>query len=83
MALPQTKGHWFCDHCDDVVFMTYERITLPNVACPVCGHLACNFIPAQLTRKMLPAEWFAAMRKVVDEATALELPDARHATKLR
>lgn len=74
----KTKGHWFCDNCDDVVFMAYERITAVNVPCPVCGHLACNFIPAKLSRAVLGAEWFSAMRKAVDDATALELYDQRH-----
>lgn len=73
----EAKGHWFCDHCDDVVFMSYEAITQANVACPRCGHLACNFIPAPITRKMLPAEWFAAMRRAVDEAACPELPTAK------
>ena len=72
-----TKGHWFCDHCDDIVFMTFERRTQTNVPCPVCGHLACNFIPAPITRRMLPAEWFAAMRRAVDEATQPELPTTK------
>lgn len=76
------KGHWFCDHCDDVVFMSYEAITRTNVPCPVCGHFACNFVPAQITRKVLPAEWFNAMRRAVDEATNPELSTACHHKKL-
>jgi hypothetical protein len=68
------KGHWFCNHCDDVVFMSYERTTAKNVPCPVCGHLACEFVPQTISRKMLPAEWFGAMRRAVDEATGPELP---------
>jgi hypothetical protein len=80
--MTRTKGHWFCDHCDDVVFMGYEKITETNVPCPRCGHLACNFVPQALSRKMLPAEWFAAMRRAVDEATAPELPDMRHHKQL-
>jgi hypothetical protein len=81
MGLPEIKGHWFCDNCDDVVFMTYERRTQGNVCCPVCGHLSCNFIPATLSRKILPAEWFAAMRRVVDEATARPLIEVRPQAK--
>lgn len=70
--------HWFCDQCDDVVFMYYEKITSSNVPCPRCGHLACNFIPHKLSRSMVAADWFNAMRKAVDEATNPELPDMRH-----
>ena len=73
----RTSGHWLCNHCDDVVFMSYERITQTDVACPVCGHLACNFVPAKISRQMLPAEWFAAMRRAVDEATQPELPTSK------
>lgn len=72
--MSRIKGHWFCDHCDDVVFMNYEAITQVNVCCPRCGHLACNFIPQKLGRSMLPAEWFNAMRRAVDDATSPELP---------
>ncbi len=71
------SGHWFCDNCDDVVFMSYERTNSRNVPCPVCGHLACNFIPSKLTRELLAADWFAAMRRAVDEATTPELEDQR------
>lgn len=76
------KGHWFCDNCDDVVFMYYERTTLANVSCPVCGHLAANFIPAKITRKDLAEDWFGRMRRAVDDATNPELPVAVHAKKL-
>jgi hypothetical protein len=72
--MARIKGHWFCDHCDDIVYMSYEAVTQKNVACPVCGHLACNFIPEKLSQKVLPAEWFAAMRRAVDAATNPELP---------
>lgn len=72
------NGHWFCDNCDDVVFLSYENPTRKDVCCPNCGHLACNFIPHKLSRKILPAEWFEAMRRAVDEATNPELPDMRH-----
>jgi hypothetical protein len=71
------SGHWFCDHCDDVVFMSYERVTMRNVPCPVCGRLACNFIPRRISRKELGECWFASMRRVVDEATTPELDDLR------
>lgn len=77
MPLPQLKGHWFCDHCDDIVFMTYEQRTQRNVCCPVCGHLACNFVPATISRAILPAEWFDAMRRIVGEATTPQLPTQR------
>jgi len=67
-------GHWFCDHCDDVVFMSYEKPTAKNVPCPVCSFPACNFVPEKLSRKVLPSEWFDAMRKAVDDAVNPELP---------
>ena len=68
------KGHWFCDHCDDVVFMSYEGITQVNVPCPVCGHLACNFVLMKINRKTLGEYWFDAMRRRVAEAVNPELP---------
>jgi hypothetical protein len=80
--MPRSKGHWFCDHCDDVVFMSYEAVTQTNVPCPRCSYPACNFIPEKITRAMLPAVWFAAMRRAVDEATNPELPDMRNHKKL-
>lgn len=76
------KGHWFCDHCDDIIFMSFERTTQANVPCPVCGHLACNFVPAKLSRKILPTDWFNAMREAVDAATNPELPTSVHHKKL-
>ena len=78
----RVKGHWFCDHCDDVVFMTYERVTATNVPCPVCGHLACNFVPASLGRRQIAAAWFSEMRRQVDEATNPELPEMRSRLEL-
>jgi hypothetical protein len=79
----KSNGHWFCDHCDDVVFMSYERTSSHDVPCPVCGHLSCNFIPARLSRKILPAEWFDEMRRIVSEAATPELSDQRHHFDLR
>ena len=76
------KGHWFCDNCDDVIFMAYEAITQKNVPCPVCGHLACNFVPMKINRKTLGEYWFAAMHRAVVEACHPELPDLRHYKKL-
>lgn len=62
------SGHWFCNHCDDVVFMTYENSTNDkNIPCPACGHLACEFVPNKLTRKQLGEKWFTAMRAAIDE----------------
>jgi hypothetical protein len=72
--MPRPPGHWFCDNCDDVVYMSYEAITQANVSCPVCGHLACNFVPQKLSAKILPAQWFEAMRQKVNESTNPELP---------
>jgi len=79
----KSNGHWFCDHCDDVVYMTYQRTSADNVPCPVCGWLACNFVPAKLSRRMLPAEWFAEMRRVVAEAATPELYDQRHHLEMK
>lgn len=77
------SGHWFCDNCDDVVFMSFEHPTRKNVPCPVCGHLACNFVPARLSRRVLPSEWFEAMHRAVDAATTPDLYDQRHHFKMR
>lgn len=79
----KTSGHWFCDNCNDIVFMSFERITQKDVPCPVCCHLACNFVPRKITRQILPAEWFEAMRRAVDEATNPELPDMRNHRSMR
>jgi len=76
------KGHWFCDHCDDVVFMHYEKPTSKNVPCPCCSFPACNFIPHKLSRSQIAAHWFDEMRKAVDHAVNPELPDMRHHKKI-
>jgi hypothetical protein len=76
------KGHWFCDHCDDVVFMSYHFTSSANVPCPVCTHLACNFIPAKITRKILPEDWFREMHLVVAAAKTPELFDQRKHKKI-
>lgn len=76
------RGHWFCDNCDDVVFMSYERRTQVNVPCPVCGYLACNFVPAKLSRKTIPEDWFKAMHRAVDAATTPDLYAQAHYKKL-
>jgi hypothetical protein len=68
------KGHWFCDHCDDIIFMSYQKTDEKNVPCPNCGHLACHFVPAKLSREVLPQSWFDKMRDQVDRATTPELP---------
>lgn len=59
-------GHWFCDHCDDIVFMSYEDTNKSNVACPSCGFATANFVPNKLSRAVLPAEWFQRMREAVE-----------------
>ena len=84
MGLPApSEGHWFCDHCDDIQFMTYERTDQTNVTCPKCGWLACNFVPRKLSRKILPKEWFEAMKELVAEKATPELPTQTHHLKLR
>lgn len=79
----KSSGHWFCEYCDDVVFMSYQRTNESNVPCPVCGRLACNFVPAKLSRKVLPSEWFDEMRRVVAVAATPELFVQTHHFKLR
>lgn len=69
----EMRGHWFCDHCDDVVFMTYERKTSGPVPCPNCGRLEARFVPQALNRAVIAQEWFEAMRRAVDNATQPEL----------
>jgi hypothetical protein len=71
------KGHWFCDHCDDVVFLSYEHPEIKNIPCPDCGHLACNFIPAKISRKILGEWWFDHMRRMAEEKGTPELYDQR------
>lgn len=72
--MKKLNGHWFCDYCDDIVFMSYHGVTERNVTCPSCGHLACNFIPAKLSREVLPADWFDKMRQVAGEDGTGDLP---------
>ena len=69
--MARIKGHWFCDHCDDVIFMAYERIDQRDVPCPACGRLACNFIPEKINRATLGAYWFDAMRRAADATPEL------------
>lgn len=77
------SGHWFCDNCDDVVFMSYEKTSQRNVSCPVCGHLACNFVPAKLSRRRLSVDWFAEMRRVNAEVSTPELFDQRNHKQIK
>jgi hypothetical protein len=60
------KGHWFCDACDDIVFMSYEKTEQTNVPCPACGHLACNLIPEKINRQTIGNQWFDKMRDPVN-----------------
>lgn len=76
------KGHWFCDHCDDVVYMSYEATSQKNVSCPRCGYLACNFVPGTISRRILPEEWFARMREAAGVLATPEIPTQVHAKKL-
>ena len=71
--MSKIKGHWFCDHCDDVVYMAYERVTQTDLPCPSCGRSACNFVPSRITRATLGHAWFDAMRKSVDAATTPDM----------
>ncbi len=77
------KGHWFCDRCDDVVFMTYEHRTAGMVCCPVCGHIAAHFVPHTLSRSMIAKQWFEQMRAAVDAATTPELYNQTNHRELR
>lgn len=82
LKINMRQGHWFCDNCDDVVFMAYEKTSVANLPCPACGHLATNFVPSRITREMLGKKWFDAMRGQIDAATTPELYDQRHADLL-
>lgn len=65
------NGHWFCHHCNDIVFMKYEAPSGIVVHCPACGRCTAEFIPAKLTRAMINPAWFDAMRQVASgEVTA-------------
>lgn len=78
--MTRPRGHWFCDHCENVISMT-DDVAQTNVRCRECGHAACNFISyatKTIVPTLSPAEWFAAMRRVVAEATNPELPDLQH-----
>lgn len=78
----RTRGHWFCNHCDDVVFMTYQRIEEKEVPCPVCGVRACEFVPDKINRKTLGEQWFTAMKEALSETNTPELPDQTPYKKL-
>jgi hypothetical protein len=71
-------GHWYCEHCEDVVYMSYERVNTSNVLCPRCGCFACNFIPVKLSLHKLAPSLFDEMRRVVAAAGTGELFDQRH-----
>jgi hypothetical protein len=73
LTMKKTKGHWFCDHCDDIIFMSYQKPDMTNVFCPVCGRLSCHFVPTQLTRKMLGEKFFKALRDSIDAQTTPDL----------
>ena len=79
--MKRKQGHWFCDHCDDVVFLSYERTEMKNIPCPDCGYLACNFVPAKIDRKVLGQWWFDHMKTVAAESATPELYDQRPARK--
>lgn len=84
-ARPRQKGHWFCNHCDDVVFMAYQRTAEKNVPCPDCGHLACEFVPEKLTRAQLGEKWFDAMKRAADgtpELPTQDRQDQKHESKI-
>jgi len=70
-------GHWYCEHCEDVVYMSYEKVYTSNVLCPRCGNFSCNFFPAKLSRKRLPADWFDEMRRLVAAAATPEMFEQR------
>jgi ribosomal protein S27AE len=61
------KGHWFCSRCDDIVFMSYRWRAEADVACPVCGYPACNFIPEKFSRRRIASGWFDAMRRKIED----------------
>jgi hypothetical protein len=70
-------GHWYCENCEDVVYMGYEKVHTSNVLCPRCGQFACNFIPKKLSLHKIAPSLFDEMRRVVAEAQTAELFDQR------
>ena len=72
--MKRPPGHWFCNNCDDVVFMSYQRTDARAVCCPDCGRIACEWVPDKITRKQLGEVWFGKMRETVAAAETPELP---------
>jgi hypothetical protein len=75
------KGHWFCLHCDDVVFMPPPPGPTDKAErCQVCKRRLAFFVTDQeaeqsapLLRKVSPefaALMFSYMRRVVEKAGA-------------
>jgi hypothetical protein len=74
-------GHWFCLHCDDVVFMP-EPPFVPNLAteCPVCRKRFAFWVEAEELKQAAPilriispdyaAAMFETMREAVLKAGA-------------
>lgn len=70
----KNPGHWFCDHCDDVVFMAYEsNIPGEMFACPVCGVKACHYVADKITRKQLGEKWFEKMKQSIADSDTTPL----------
>jgi hypothetical protein len=72
--MKKLNGHWFCDHCDDIVFCSHERPCEGMIACPACGHIAAHFVPHKINRKVLGENWFENMRLVAAQQDTPELP---------
>ena len=67
-------GHFFCEHCDDVVNVPPEL--RPLAKCPVCHHLTAHWVPDEplpaqrqaIATATTAALWFAKMHEVVNAA---------------
>jgi hypothetical protein len=65
-----TKGHWFCDDCNDVVHLRGHGRPDDVERCPVCGRMSATFIPdtpAHLRRASRDAAraFFAELRQSI------------------
>jgi hypothetical protein len=60
-------GHWFCHHCDDVVFIHLRGFEGVTTLCPMCRRPTASWIihrPA--VSATLAQDWFSRMRLAVN-----------------
>jgi len=67
------SGHWFCEHCDDVVTLPAPIGANPSPEkCPVCNHRTAVWIPHVENHRPVNDEtargWFQQMREIVNTA---------------